>query len=342
MNTADAKRVLETALLCAHEPLTINTMKKLFVDSSDQEDLVGADTIKLMLEEVRQDWSEKGIMLVSLSTGWRFQSRPEMRAFIDRLNPEKPPKYSRATLETLAIIAYRQPVTRGDIEEIRGVAVASQMVKTLEDRGWIETIGHREVPGRPALFATTKQFLSDLGLASLDQLPPLQQIGQEEANDELPSKDDAPELNMFDGIEALVEVADASAVNIDTASDLPSSAINESVDLIVDASEENGAAIATENDVVEIVENEIEVSAQLGVEIVDDIVDDMSAQEVLRDVVEVAPAADTLENEAASDVILDDVAMMADTNIEEAVEANTDADADALTPFKPESDNEHK
>ena len=183
MNTADAKRVLETALLCAHEPLTIHTMKKLFVDSSDQEDLVGADTIKLMLEEVRQDWSDKGIMLVSLSNGWRFQSRPEMRAFIDRLNPEKPPKYSRATLETLAIIAYRQPVTRGDIEEIRGVAVASQMVKTLEDRGWIETIGHREVPGRPALFATTKQFLGDLGLASLDQLPPLQQIGQEDAED---------------------------------------------------------------------------------------------------------------------------------------------------------------
>jgi DNA primase large subunit len=144
----------------------------------------------------------------------------------------------------------------------------------------------------------------------------------------------------------LVEVADASAVNIDTASDLPSSDINDSVDLIVDASEENGAAIATENDVVEIVENEIEVSVQLGVEIVeeivDDIVDDMSAQEVLSNVVEVALAADALENEAASDVILDDVAMMADTNIDEAVEATTDADADALTPFKPESDNEHK
>lgn len=302
MNTADAKRVLETALLCAHEPLTIHTMKKLFVDANDQEDLVGADTIKLMLEEVRQDWSDKGIMLVSLSTGWRFQSRPEMRAFIDRLNPEKPPKYSRATLETLAIIAYRQPVTRGDIEEIRGVAVASQMVKTLEDRGWIETIGHREVPGRPALFATTKQFLSDLGLASLDQLPPLQQIGQEEAEDALPSKDDAPELSMFDGIEALVEVAEADASEL---------------------------AI----DVVEIevaVENEIEVNAHVDV------------SKELSDVAELDRAADALENEAASDVILDDVAMMADTNIEEAVEANTDADADALTPFKPESDNEHK
>lgn len=203
MNTADAKRVLETALLCAHEPLTINTMKKLFVEVGEQDDVVGADTIKLLLEEVRQDWAEKGIMLVSLSTGWRFQSRPEMRVFIDRLNPEKPPKYSRATLETLAIIAYRQPVTRGDIEEIRGVAVASQMIKTLEDRGWIETVGHREVPGRPALFATTKQFLSDLGLASLDQLPPLQQVGQEESEDETaPAVDTATaELAMFDQLE---------------------------------------------------------------------------------------------------------------------------------------------
>ncbi len=215
MNTADAKRVLETALLCAHEPLTINTMKKLFMDESEQDDVVGADTIKLMLEEVRQDWSDKGIMLVSLSTGWRFQSRPEMRAFIDRLNPEKPPKYSRATLETLAIIAYRQPVTRGDIEEIRGVAVASQMVKTLEDRGWIETIGHREVPGRPALFATTKQFLADMGLASLAQLPPLQQIGQEDAGDEVkPDIDTAtPELAMFDQLEQVAQLVEHADIN---------------------------------------------------------------------------------------------------------------------------------
>lgn len=179
MNTAEAKRVLETALLCAHEPLTVNMMKKLFQDSDDEVDVVGADTIKSMLEDLRFDWTDKGIELVGLSTGWRFQSRPEMRAFIDRLNPEKPPKYSRATLETLAIIAYRQPVTRGDIEEIRGVTVASQMIKTLEERGWIETIGHRDVPGRPSLFATTKQFLADLGLQSLDQLPPLQQLGKE-------------------------------------------------------------------------------------------------------------------------------------------------------------------
>ncbi|MFZ6768630.1 SMC-Scp complex subunit ScpB [Undibacterium sp. Di26W] len=192
MNTAEAKRVLETALLCAPEPLTVNTMKKLFQDADDQGDVVGADTIKLMLEGLRNDWSDKGIELVALSTGWRFQSKPEMRAYIDRLNPEKPPKYSRATLETLAIIAYRQPVTRGDIEEIRGVTVASQMIKTLEDRGWIETIGHRDVPGRPSLFATTKQFLDDLGLSSLDQLPPLQQVTKDAVEEE------APELTALD------------------------------------------------------------------------------------------------------------------------------------------------
>jgi segregation and condensation protein B len=137
---------------------------------------VGADAIKSMLEELREDWRDKGIEIVSLSTGWRFQSRPEMKKYLERLNPEKPPKYSRATLETLAIIAYRQPVTRGDIEEIRGVTVNSQTIKLLEDRGWIEAIGHRDVPGRPALFATTRQFLDDLGLTSLDQLPPLQQV----------------------------------------------------------------------------------------------------------------------------------------------------------------------
>ncbi|MFZ6649723.1 SMC-Scp complex subunit ScpB [Undibacterium sp. TJN25] len=197
MNTAEAKRVLETALLCAHEPLTVNTMKKLFLDSDDQDDVVGADTIKSMLEQLRSDWADKGIELVGLSTGWRFQSRPEMRAYIDRLNPEKPPKYSRATLETLAIIAYRQPVTRGDIEEIRGVTVNSQMVKTLEDRGWIETIGHRDVPGRPSLFATTKQFLDDLGLASLDQLPPLQQVSKGDVADAGVPELDALEEGMF-------------------------------------------------------------------------------------------------------------------------------------------------
>ena len=198
MNTAEAKRVLETALLCAHDPLTVNMMKKLFQDGDEQIDVVGADTIKAMLEDLRSDWMDKGIELVGLSTGWRFQSRPEMRAFIDRLNPEKPPKYSRATLETLAIIAYRQPVTRGDIEEIRGVTVASQMVKTLEERGWIETVGHRDVPGRPSLFATTKQFLADLGLSSLDQLPPLQQIGKDVSTAESSSEFEVVGASMFE------------------------------------------------------------------------------------------------------------------------------------------------
>ncbi|NEX60397.1 SMC-Scp complex subunit ScpB [Noviherbaspirillum galbum] len=179
MDTVEAKKVLETALLCAHEPLSINDMKKLYMDNGEGESLVSAEAIKTMLEELRNDWVDKGIEIVCLSTGWRFQSRPEMKRYLERLNPEKPPKYSRATLETLAIIAYRQPVTRGDIEEIRGVTVNSQTIKMLEDRGWIEAIGHRDVPGRPALFATTKQFLDDLGLTSLDQLPPLQPVSKD-------------------------------------------------------------------------------------------------------------------------------------------------------------------
>ncbi|WP_211443321.1 SMC-Scp complex subunit ScpB [Collimonas humicola] len=182
MNTIEAKKVLETALLCAHEPLSLNDLKKLYArngdDSGEEDGEINADAIRSMLEELRTDWADKGIEVVALSTGWRFQSRPEMKVYLERLNPEKPPKYSRATLETLAIIAYRQPVTRGDIEEIRGVTVNSQTVKMLEERGWIEAIGHRDVPGRPALFATTKHFLDDLGLTSLDQLPPLQQVAR--------------------------------------------------------------------------------------------------------------------------------------------------------------------
>jgi segregation and condensation protein B len=180
MNTDEAKKVLEAALLCAREPMTIPAMKRLFADvDGNGRQLgsgVGADTIKILLEELRQDWQDRGIEIVSLASGWRFQSRPEMKPYLDRITPEKPPRYSRATLETLAIIAYRQPVTRGDIEEIRGVAVNSQTIKMLEDRGWIDVVGHREVPGRPALLGTTKAFLDDLGLAALSQLPPLQQV----------------------------------------------------------------------------------------------------------------------------------------------------------------------
>ncbi|OYO26595.1 SMC-Scp complex subunit ScpB [Janthinobacterium sp. PC23-8] len=186
MNTIEAKRVLETALLCARESLTIHSLKKLFVDADDNGRVrgagVGADTIKQLLEELRQEWEGRGIEVVSLASGWRFQSRPEMKIYLDRLTPERPPKYSRATLETLAIIAYRQPVTRGDIEEIRGVAVNSQTIKMLEDRGWVDAVGYRDVVGRPALLATTRQFLDDLGLSSLSQLPPLQQISDMQGN----------------------------------------------------------------------------------------------------------------------------------------------------------------
>ncbi len=259
MNTAEAKKVLETALLCTHEALSVNDLKKLFItgheviaapkpataakpatevpgaqatdeaagrdesdadlalaldadadgeaphagfaenanaadvaegiaggegaaedaDAVEQEVLIDADAIKQMLAELQEEWAGRGVELVKLTNGWRFQSRAEMKVFLDRLNPEKPPKYTRATLETLAIIAYRQPVTRGDIEDIRGVAVNSQTIKMLEDRGWVDVIGHRDVPGRPALLATTKQFLDDLGLSSLEELPPLQAVGQE-------------------------------------------------------------------------------------------------------------------------------------------------------------------
>lgn len=170
MNTTDAKRILETALICASQPLSVRELTQLF------EDQINADTIKRLLVALQHEWAHKGVALVCVATGWRFQSRPEMRRYLDRLHPEKPPKYTRAALETLAIIAYRQPVTRGDIEDIRGVTVNSLIIKALEDRGWVEVIGHRETVGRPALLATTKQFLEDLGLASLDELPELNEV----------------------------------------------------------------------------------------------------------------------------------------------------------------------
>ena len=165
MNTMDAKRVLETALICAQQPLPLRDMAVLFNGT------LSYDSIKLVLEELQLDWSDRGTELVLVATGWRFQSRPHMREFLDRLHPEKPPRYTRATLETLAIIAYRQPVTRGDMEDIRGVTINSLILKQLEDRGWVDVIGHRETVGRPALYATTKQFLDDLGVNSLDELP---------------------------------------------------------------------------------------------------------------------------------------------------------------------------
>ena len=165
MNTMDAKRVLETALICAPQPLHVREMEVLF------DGVLSVDTLKRLLQQLQDDWAGRGVELIHVASGWRFQSRPEMREFLDRLHPEKPPKYTRAALETLAIIAYRQPVTRGDMEDIRGVTINSLLLKQLEDRGWVEVIGHRETVGRPGLYATTRQFLDDLGVESLDQLP---------------------------------------------------------------------------------------------------------------------------------------------------------------------------
>jgi segregation and condensation protein B len=201
MNTSEAKRILETALICAQQPLLVRDMRVLF------EEEIGVDTLKSILQELQQDWSFKGVELVGVATGWRFQSRPEMREYLDRLTPEKPPKYTRAVLETLAIIAYRQPATRGDMEDIRGVTINSLILKQLEDRGWVEVIGHRDSVGRPALFATTKQFLDDLGIESLAQLPELgplqgQVLEQLERFDDIkPSHETQAELPINDLVE---------------------------------------------------------------------------------------------------------------------------------------------
>ena len=203
MNTVDAKRVLETALICSHQPIQIRDLRVLFSDA------LGADTIRTLLEELQLDWAQRGVELVQVATGWRFQSRPEMREFLDRLNPEKPPKYSRAVMETLAIIAYRQPVTRGDMEDVRGVTINSLVLKQLEDRGWVEVIGHRETVGRPSLYATTRQFLDDLGLASLDQLP-VYDSAQAQANAFARLGEDDPSLQMNMALES-TETAEASS-----------------------------------------------------------------------------------------------------------------------------------
>jgi len=216
MNTADAKRILETALICSTQPLPVRELRVLFDDE------LGADTIKSLLIELQEDWTQRGLELVSVGSGWRFQSRPEMRDHLDRLHPEKPPRYTRAALETLAIIAYRQPVTRGDMEDIRGVTINSQILKQLEDRNWVEVIGHRETVGRPGLYATTRQFLDDLGLGSLDQLPVIESPAQQSAlldalaeavspeQSALPMEDASPDDAQDDGPEAAAP-ADAAA-----------------------------------------------------------------------------------------------------------------------------------
>src|SRR5213596_3002320 len=171
-NPAEAKRILEAVLLASQEPLGVAQLKRLFDDE------MGAETLAHLLAELREEWNGRGVELVSLASGWRFQTRAEFRPYVERLFPEKPPKYSRAVMETLAIIAYRQPVTRGDIENIRGVVVSTQIIQSLEARGWIDVVGHRETPGRPALYATTRKFLDDLGLRSLEELPPLEEIAK--------------------------------------------------------------------------------------------------------------------------------------------------------------------
>jgi len=171
-NPTEAKRIIEAALLSSQEPLSLAELKRLF------EDEIGPDTLRRLLDELREDWAGRAVELVNLASGWRFQTRPEFQRFAERLNPDKPPRYSRAVMETLAIIAYRQPVTRGDVEDIRGVAVSAQIIQTLESRGWIDVVGHRDTPGRPALYATTRAFLDDLGLRSLQELPPLEEIAR--------------------------------------------------------------------------------------------------------------------------------------------------------------------
>jgi len=172
LTPSEVKVVLEAALLAAREPLPISELRKIF----DEE--IGADTIRRLLEELREAWKDRGVELVATASGWRFQTRASYQKFLERIHPDKAPRYSRAVLETLAIVAYRQPVTRGDIEEVRGVTVSAEVIGRLEARGWVEVIGHKEVPGRPALYATTKIFLDDLGLRSLQELPPLEDIPQ--------------------------------------------------------------------------------------------------------------------------------------------------------------------
>jgi segregation and condensation protein B len=186
LNPTEAKRILEAALLASHEPLSLNDFKRLF----DTE--IGPDTLRRLLGELREEWSGRAVELVNLASGWRFQTKPEFQRYVDRLNPEKPPRYSRAVMETLAIVAYRQPVTRGDIEDIRGVAVSAQILQTLEHRGWVDIVGHRETPGRPAIYATTRKFLDDLGLRSLQELPPLEEIAKTLQLEITPAESTAP------------------------------------------------------------------------------------------------------------------------------------------------------
>ncbi len=265
MNTVDAKRVLETALICAPQPVTLRELRSLF------DDVLGSDTVKDLLLDLQKDWALKGVELVQVASGWRFQSRPEMRVYLDKLHPEKPPKYTRATLETLAIIAYRQPVTRGDIEDIRGVTVNSLIIKQLEDRGWIEVIGHRETVGRPALFATTRQFLDDLGLQSLDQLPMLEEtqaqqslfkaLDGEEGDQTAVPQADAEDAQPQEGVEASEPVEVAEGADVATESDAAESEILGAPD------EEDGAEVLPDTDVDPVAQAPAELVSELQPEV---------------------------------------------------------------------------
>ena len=226
LNPQDALRILEAALLCAQQPLTVRDMRQLF------DDAMSADSVRQMLGQLTEQWVGRGVELRETASGWRFQTRPDVQMHLDRLHPEKPPKYSRATLETLAIIAYKQLVTRGDIEDIRGVTVSSNIIKQLEDRGWVEVIGHRDAPGRPALFATTRHFLDDLGLASLAQLPTLD--GLPVSQGLLPGLDELVGGSSESG-ELSDVTADASAELLPQATEDNAAASEDGVDLSIES-----------------------------------------------------------------------------------------------------------
>ena len=214
MTPEQLKLVLETALLGADEPMTMNDLRRLFLEELSVEELSEA------LSQIQADWSDKGMELLELATGWRFQSRLSMREYLDRLTPEKPPKYSRAVMETLAIIAYRQPVTRGEIEEIRGVTVSSNVVKQLEDRGWIEVVGHKDTVGRPGLYATTRQFLNDLSLTTLQELPMLDDASaQAESVAQRVMEFEGEPIAAPEGVSDVTDVADTSAPSVDAETD---------------------------------------------------------------------------------------------------------------------------
>ena len=260
------KRVIETALLCAQEPLSVADLSRLFAEETE------ATAIEDALLQIQEGWHDKGMELVHIATGWRFQSRLSMREYLDRLTPEKPPKYSRAVMETLAIIAYRQPVTRGEIEEIRGVAVSSNVMKQLEDRGWVEVIGHKETVGRPGLYATTKQFLDDLSLTNLQSLPMLEAT--------IPAAEQVGQAVMeFDPLTATVETVILDSEELTVSEESEISDVTDVTEISVD--EMTDALV--EGLTVELIEeiNEIEVIEeieQISVEVTDESIEEITPE----------------------------------------------------------------